>query len=348
MIYKAVKNLEQGQKLGKSIFAEDGRILLNKGVTLTIGMLTKLRSMGVTAVFIEDGAFDDIVMEEVVSDTTKRQTMKSVANAVQYIQQDKPINGQEIGGAVDMIIEEVLGSSDVLYNMTDIRTEDNELFVHLTQVCILSTLIGVQLRISRERVKDLAVGALLHDAGKVIHSGAQRNLPAGYKGDEEELQHHAWKGFNLLRRSADISTLSAHIALAHHEAVDGSGSPRGMKGDDIHALAKIVAVTNEYDRLVSGHREETMFPHEACEYIMSRTNSKYDHHIVWQFLRCVAFYPNGTQVRLSDGRIGVVTGQHKGLPQRPIVRCYESDENASFQEVDLAEATTTFISRVFD
>ncbi|PYZ93323.1 metal-dependent phosphohydrolase [Salipaludibacillus keqinensis] len=349
MRYVFIDKVEQGEKLGRHIFASDGRILLNEGVTLTIGLISKLRQMGVSSLFVKDDRFEDVEVEEVVSETTRRKAVSAVAHSIQYIQQDKPLDGKAISDVVDLMIAEVMVNSDVLFHLTDIRTKDNQLFVHLVNVCIMSVMVGVQVGLNKKRIQELATGALLHDIGKLVGSVRKKDIPVGYDRDDELMKHHSWKGFNLLRKSADISTLSAHIALTHHENVDGSGEPRGMESNDIHFLAKIVAVANDYDHLTSrGEQAKGMFPHEACEQIMGLTNVRYDHSIVWKFLRCIAFYPSGTQVKLNTGAIGVVTGQHKGLPQRPIVRTFwQNGDDFLFDEVDLARETTVFITKVF-
>ncbi|RKL68847.1 metal-dependent phosphohydrolase [Salipaludibacillus neizhouensis] len=349
MRYASINKIEQGEKLGKHIFADDGRILLSEGVTLTIGLLSKLRLMGVSSVFVQDDRFENIEIEEVVSETTKRQAITALAETIQFIQADKEINGKEISLIVGKMIDEVMLNSDVLLHLTDIRTKDNNLFVHLVNVCIISVMVGVQIGLAKTRIQDLAVGALLHDIGKTQGRVKKRDIPVGYSSEDELMKHHSWKGFNTLRKVQEISTVSAHIALTHHENVDGSGEPRGMEGKDINFLSKIVAVANDYDHLISnGEDGMSLFPHEACERIMGLTNIRYDHQVVWKFLRCVAFYPTGIQVKLNDGSIGVVIGQHKGLPQRPIVRTYRSDgDDFSFKEVDLAKETTTFITKVF-
>ncbi|PRO64783.1 HD-GYP domain-containing protein [Alkalicoccus urumqiensis] len=352
MRYKSLDNVNQGEKLGKNILADDGRILLHKGVVLTVGLLTKLRMMGVHSLFIEDDRFPDIDHEEVISETTKRRAVQTLSESIQYIQQDKPVNTKNVQETVTTLLDELMENKDVLIAVTDIRTQSNALFIHLLQVCLMSSMIGIQMGMNRSRLEELAVGALLHDAGKYAGPIPVRELPQGYAGNEEELKHHSWKGFNLLRKSSEISTLSAHIALAHHEHLDGTGAPRGMSEEDIHFLAKIVAVTNDYDRLTSEGEEgedRQLFPHEAAEYIMSRTGEWYDHNVVWKFLRAVAFYPNGTQVKLSNNRTAVVTGQHKGLPQRPVVRTYERDgESFLYEEIDLAANPTVFITKVYE
>ncbi|WP_416151111.1 HD-GYP domain-containing protein [Salipaludibacillus sp. HK11] len=348
MRYVSIDKVEQGEKLGKHIFGSDGRILLNDGVTLTIGLISKLRQMGVTSIFVKDDRFEEVEIEEVVSETTRRKAVATLANSIQFIQQDKQIDGKSISNVVDQMIEEVMANPDVLFHLTDIRTKDNHLFVHLVNVCIVSVMVAVQIGLSKPRIQELAVGSLLHDVGKLVAEVKKSDVPVGYQQSDELMQHHSWKGFNLLRKAPDVSTLSAHIALAHHENVDGSGKPRGMSGNDIHFLAKIVAVANDYDHLTSENESDPgLFPHEACERIMGLTNVRYDHNVVWKFLRCIAFYPSGAQVKLSNGSIGVVTGQHKGLPQRPIVRTFRPDgDDFIFNEVDLAKETTVFITKV--
>lgn len=345
MRYVTIDAVNQGEQLGKHIFASDGRILLNEGVTLTVGLLSKLRQMGVTSLFIKDDRFDDIEVEEVVSETTRRETIQALSDSIQYMQQGKNLNTEEIQSNVNSIIEEILQNAEVLIHLTDIRTKENEMFVHLVNVCIMAVMIGVHMKLSKPKLQELAVGAVLHDIGKTVDRVKVSDIPTGYKPEDELMKHHSWKGFNVLRKAPDVSTLSAHIALAHHEHVDGSGEPRGLASEDIHLLAKIVAVANEYDHLTSG--ETRLFPHEACEHIMARTNIRHDHNVVWKFLRSIAFYPNGSQIQLSNGLTGVVTDQHSGLPQRPIVRVFDPDEDGTiFEQIDLAQQPTLFITKV--
>ena len=232
----------------------------------------------------------------------------------------------------------------MLVNLTDIRTNDNELFVHSVNVCIISIIVAIQLGLDPKRIQELAIGALMHDLGKVLPE----------QQEAEEFQGgHTWKGFNYLRKIKDISTLSAHVALTHHEHVDGTGFPRKLKGEDIHFLSKIVAVANHYDNLITAtNGSAALLPHEACERIMGLSNIYFDHNVVWKFLRSIAFYPTGSQVKLTTGETGVVVAQHRGLPQRPIVRTFTIDHHTyggddfEVKEVDLAKETTIFIESI--
>lgn len=350
MNYTTIDKVDQGSKLGKHIFASDGRILLNEGVPLTIGLISKLRRMGVTAVYLKDDRFSDVEIEEVVSDTTKREAIITLSDAFQFIQTGKNFDSREVSKTASKLIDEILQNKDVLVNLTDIRTDDNALFVHSINVCIISIIVAIQMGLDQKRLQELAIGALLHDIGKIIPKQKESTVSSPETEESNFQNDHTWKGFNYLRKIKEISTLSAHVALTHHEHIDGTGYPRKLDGDDIHFLSKIVAVANYYDNLISTvNTNSPLRPHVACEKIMGLTNFYFDYNVVWKFLRSVAFYPTGSQVKLTTGETGVVVSQHYGLPQRPIVRTFKighgtyGGDDFQMKEVDLAQETTVFI-----
>jgi hypothetical protein len=92
-----------------------------------------------------------------------------------------------------------------------------------------------------------------------------------------------------------------------------------------------------------------MLPHEACEHMMAVAETQLDRDVLIQFLKIVSIYPTGASVRLSNRETGVVVGQHRGLPSRPIVRIVKQntmDKELDIKEIDLAKHTTIFIEQV--
>lgn len=352
MRHVPIDMVQPGNVLARSIYTGDGRPLLNTGVQLTVGMLSTLRRLGVTMIYIQDKRFQDVVVEEVVSEETRREALVNLAVAVQCIQGGKEFDTKVMSQTTNAIIDEMIKNRKVLINLTDIRTMDNRLFVHSLNVCILSVVVGINMRLNRNQLTDLAIGALLHDIGKIevpesVKKQEDEELPADLANDEK----HTWRGYKRLRKKNDISIIAAHCALQHHEHIDGSGYPRGLKEEEIHQFAKIVAVANEYDNLISGDEDRLpMLPHEATEVLMSLAGKSFDHEIVIQFLRAIAVFPTGMSVRLDTGQVGVVVGQHKGLPTRPVVRVFTKEdgewESHNVKEVDLAQETTVFIKKV--
>jgi HD-GYP domain-containing protein (c-di-GMP phosphodiesterase class II) len=341
-------SVDGGEVLGKSIYSQDGRTLLQSGVLLTLSMINTLRRIGVTMIYIKDKQFEDVKTEDVVSDETRRQAIVNVSDIKQSVQEGKDFDTKSVGKTITSIIDEILRNKDVLLSLTDIRTNDNHAFIHSLNVCIMSTIIGINMGFNSTQLKELALGALLHDIGKSVKEDSlyRKTLP-------KESEDHTWVGFNLLRKKHEFSLATAHIALQHHEHVDGTGSPRGITGDQIHLYGKIVGVANFYDNLISDFLPGTTYlPYEANEQIMGLSGKHFDHDIVIRFLRSIALYPTGTSVKLSTGQVGVVVGQHKGLPARPIVRVIkklsrkEGFDETEVNEVDLAKETTIFIKDI--
>ncbi|WP_166245552.1 HD-GYP domain-containing protein [Paenibacillus turpanensis] len=340
MRYLHIDNVEPGQYLGKTIYSANGAVLLNEGVQLTVYMISTLRRIGVTMIYIRDKLLEDVTIENVVSDETKQAVMRKMGETFDTVLSGKEFSSKQLGSTVDNLIEEIMRNRDVLVQLTDIISEDNAMYIHAVNVCMMSVIVGLNLKFNANQLKELALGALLHDIGKI-------GLEEEDKADKRKM--HTWRGFEYLKNKREYSLLIAHVAFQHHEHVDGSGTPRNLIGDQIHIYAKIVAIANLFDNLVSGTAgRKRMPPHEACEYMMSLSGTELDPAVLAEFFRIVSIYPTGTSVKLTTKEIGVIVGQHRGLPGRPIVRVIKSspDDEVDIKEVDLAFQTTVFIDSI--
>ncbi|MNI21192.1 Cyclic di-GMP phosphodiesterase response regulator RpfG [compost metagenome] len=342
MKYVHVDSVEPDECLGRTIFSSSGAVLLSEGVQLTVFMITTLRRIGATMLYIKDPNMEDIEIPDVISEETKRTVMKRMGETFDSIRSGKEFNTRSVSISIDSLLDEVMLNKDVLVQLSDIRTKDNEMYVHATNVCMMAVLVGINMGLSHAQLKELAIGALLHDIGKVelVHDDESDDLK----------RHHTWRGFEVLKNKREYSLLIAHVAFQHHEDIDGGGIPRQLAGDQIHLYAKITAIANMYDNLLydmsTGHK---MLPHEACEHMMALSDTKLDREVLIHFLKIVSIYPTGASVRLSTRETGVVVGQHRGLPGRPIVRVVKQDTNnkeLDISEIDLAKHTTVFIEQV--
>lgn len=356
MKYISVEQVEPGDILARSIYTSEGLTLLHAGVQLTVGMINKLRRFGVTMLSIKDPLLDDVNMEEVVTETTRKDAIRNLSAAIQCVQSGKNMDVRGVQKSVSNIVEEVLKNRRVLLNLGEIRTADNALYIHSLNVCMMATVMGVALGYNNTQLKELSIGALLHDIGKLSGLSKEDSKDSD---EEENLENHfTWLGFNVLRKKHEMSIVSAHVPLQHQEWVDGSGVPRGLAGEDIHEFAKIVAICNYYDDLISPFSEEevTLPPYEACERIMGLAEKRFDLQMVILFLRSIALYPTGSSLKLSTGEIGVVIDQNRGLPSRPVVRVIRREQHASelmseqhdIRDIDLSEKPTIFITGVME
>lgn len=341
MRYIDIDSVEPGQILGRSIFSSNGSVLLAEDVQLTVYMINTLKRVGVTMLYIKDEKFEDIEIEEVVSEETKRAVVTRMTETFEQIRSGKDFHTRNLSVSIDRLLEEIFMNQDVLVQLTDIRTDDNNQFIHAMNVCMMSVLVGMNCGFNQQQLKELAIGALMHDVGKIGMEGEE---------DPDSKRHHTWRGFEIIKNKPEFSLLSAHVALQHHERVDGKGIPRQIEGENIHPYARIVAVANAFDNMVAKRPGHTpLMPHEACEKLMAMVGTELDREYVIQFLKIVSVYPTGITVQLTTRETGVIVGQHRGLPSRPIVRIVDVDRETNHmdvKEVDLAKHPTVFIEKV--
>lgn len=322
-----VDSLRPGMKVGRSIYDSRGQLLLAAGTLLSRGYIRRLKAYGVPAVYIDDGLLPDACVEDVISDDVRVQAMKQVRLLLEEETQGAPVGRalirvQEMARTVNEIIDQLLSRESVVVNLVDIRSLDDYTFGHSVNVCVLSLITGITLGYSREDLFRLGMGAILHDIGKIHVPEEILNKPGPLTGEEFEVvkQHTVW-GYELLRCLSDVGHASACVALQHHERHDGHGYPEGLRGDEIHPFARIVAVADVFDALTSDRAYRRALPvHEAWEMLAGSGGFLFDFRIVRAFLYNVAAYPVGTVVALSSGEIGVVVETMRGLSRHPRVR----------------------------
>ena len=156
--------------------------------------------------------------------------------------------------------------------LSDVCVHDTYIFTHSLNVALYSLAVGMELKLPRNQLEDIGLGALMHDIGKVSMP-KEILLKPGKLTDEEFTIikiHSTEEGFDLLRNTHTVPLLVAHCAFQHHESLDGSGYPRGIKEKDIHHYAKIIAVADVFDAVTSamGITGSAMLPHEGLGIIL--------------------------------------------------------------------------------
>jgi putative nucleotidyltransferase with HDIG domain len=129
----------------------------------------------------------------------------------------------------------------------DMSTEE-----HTRRVAALAVDVGERLGLSASRLRVLATGALLHDIGKLSIPDAILRKP-GPLDDEEygEIKLHPERGAELLSQLGGFDDDVRKLVLSHHERLDGSGYPFGLRAEDLDVETRILAVCDVYDALVS-------------------------------------------------------------------------------------------------
>lgn len=331
----AIDDIKDGQIIAKNVYDKDGRLLLKEGTVVRPLYVRRLEEMGLPFVYIKDELLDkEIEQEELVSDSVKLDFVRTMMDLYASTKAGKSIHTREIHQTINKVLEDVAGSKNLIVSGVDFYSSQIKVFIHSLNVAVLSILIGKYLGYNDFQLKDLALGAMLHDIGKVDTEGPE----------------HAENGFQLLVKMPEIKAQVAHIAWQHHENYDGSGFPRGLAGGEIQEYSKIVAIANFYDNLsFMNPEQERMYPYHALERIMSLTGKKFDPLLVDVFTKHVAPFPVGSFVRLSNLNYGVVAKLSPGMPSRPeVIEIADKYGNRliQFNRVNLMEKRTLFINEI--
>ncbi|MBU8878091.1 HD domain-containing protein [Bacillus sp. FJAT-29790] len=308
-------------QLARPVLDRQRRVLLAAGRTIHPTYLKRLEAVGVRYLFVEDAISKGISMDEIVDASSWIEAIETVQEAFQDAAQNGNIPVITLERLVANLVNEVTKRKAIILFPTTSLHEELQGYAHAVNVALLSLQLAKKKFIPPSQLKEVAMGALLHDIGKVI------------KGAED----HPVSGFEFLRKIREISLISAHIAYQHHEKTDGTGFPRGMSADQIHEFAQICSIANMYDNLLS---HDAMPPHIAMEYIMTQAGTSFSNELVQLFVQEVPSYIPGTRVLLNNGREAIVT-KILGSMQRPYIRYLESGE-----ELSLANNHTLLITEV--
>lgn len=346
-----IESLHVDMKVARNISDDEGRILLNSGVTLTDVYIERLRELGISSIYIKDDIFGEIgAIPEVVSEKMRIDTVKIVRDNFKNMEHNHKINVHMIKGVVNNLIDELLLNSQVLINLSDIRGFDDYTFAHSVNVCILSLMTGISLGYYDAKLRELGIGALLHDIGKIkLDKGTLNKADDLNQEEYSQVKKHPENGFEILRKYDDISILSAHIAYQHHERWNGKGYPRGLAGNDIHEYGRIVAVADVYDALLADRPYRASYSIIQAISILKRMSGNHlDPRCISALISNVAIYPIGSVVELNSGVVGMVVDVNKEIPTRPVVRVVYNQNSARLynsHEVDLSKMSSIMIVR---
>lgn len=310
----------EGEVLGRPVRDGAGRILISAGVVLSPRYVEALSRRGFHEVHVVDPVAPDVDVDDSIQAETRGRAYEAVRTVFADPAQCAPGTIGEAKAAVDDILNELMTADRNVLSLQALRSSLEYTFVHSVNVCALSLLIGLAERLDRGDLRRLGMGALLHDVGMTRCADL-----AGREGDLsaeelERIRRHPVDGYEMLRGQEGVHLFSAHIALQHHERLDGSGYPRGLRSGRILPFAKIVAVADSYDAMTADRPwRGAKHLQAAMAELLGEAGTKYDATAVQHLARRLAVYPNGTVVRLSSGELAAVVGQGTRAEQ-PVVR----------------------------
>ncbi len=351
----SVNVLKGNEIIAKDIVSESGIILMSEGTVVKREYISKLIELDITNIFIKDEIAEGIKVDELIEIKIKEQCQETVKDTIEKYFFSDGSELERLKLVADEIILDILKEPEIMFNISGVRKKNETVYSHSVNVCALSVLISLKLGLSEDKIRDIAVGSLLHDIGvNYVNFDIKNETFESIYSDEnkiKEMKKHVIYGYTSVEKETWLSAVAKDIILSHHERIDGSGFPLRLTGNKIKIGSKIVGLCDEFDQLVYGLYGEKMKVYKAIDYILSQSGVKFDYEIVKFFNESVAAYPTGCTVVTSDGDIAVVLRQNAKCPTRPVIRLIMDSAGNYYSdwiELDLTKELTLFIEDTKD
>lgn len=313
--------------LARDVYSTSGVVLISEGTILKKEYVEKLLELKITDVFVEDEISRDIHVQDITEEKISEQCTEKLKDTLERFSYAGEEELKELTGVATEVMEGVLLQKEVIYTISNVRNYSQSLYEHSLSVTALSILIAVRAGYSKQEIKEIAMGALLHDIGftsvKENYHGV--HLDEAEEEVQKEIKRHVVYGYIEVEQQDWISAISKEIILYHHERLNRSGYLFHMPGEKLKQQVRLVAICDAFDNMVYGNLEKRKKVHEAQEEIKKTAGTKFDARLVRIFNQCVAPYPTGVIVQLNDGQFGIVIRQNAEEPKRPFLRMVEQN-----------------------
>lgn len=225
----------------------------------------------------------EVVMVSLQRAFYKKSLEQQVENYRQNLEEIVCKRTVELQNALSLVEQSYADTLDALGAAIDLR--DGQTAGHSRRVTQFSIKILSEMCGTPEQLNSLAMGAWLHDIGKLAIPDSILLKPGALtKKERRIMQEHVRIGYNLVRRIPFLAD-AAEIILAHHELWDGSGYPRGLKGFDIPLNARIFAVADTFDAMTSDRPyRSALSVQDARNEIERKAGIEFDSQVAGVFL----------------------------------------------------------------
>jgi HD-GYP domain-containing protein (c-di-GMP phosphodiesterase class II) len=300
---------------------------------------------------LESEEYADAEEAKEVAKRTYEQSVAVTKDVVNSVRMGRSASIKKVKRAVQGIVDQVLRNENSMVGLTTIRDYDEYTFVHSVNVTIFSVSIGKRLGLTKLRLYDLGMAALMHDVGKSRVPLEVLNKKGALNDEEWKImQSHPWMGMLTLfglRGYGEIPYRGIIVAHEHHMKIDLTGYPKSVRQRNLSLYTKIVAIADSFDAATSRrvYQENPIQPDQVLREMWENRRRGLDPALVKSFINLLGIYPVGTCVILDTYEIAIVHAANPRLElsHRPLVRLVCTPDGARLDQgpiADLAETNT--------
>ncbi len=288
-----------------------------------------------------------------VSESSRREALALARETISEARQSNPIDYWAIVDVAMQIQRDLRERGFVAMTNHLAQSPSEYLTRHSVNSMINMLSISARLGVDDDEARKLAVGAFLHDIGKVQVDGMILAKPESLTEEEYmEIQKHPMFGLRIVMRGIDLGDEACKVVLHHHERYDGRGYPMKLGRSTISRAGRMMAVIDAYDAMTNDRvYARKLTGHEALSRIITSTGSQFDPHYAHEFLAMNGAYPAGSVVELNSGEIGVVTSQNEASLVSPNLQVFFNPSRRELNKpmhIDLTRDPSRYIKRELD
>ncbi|WP_430882583.1 HD-GYP domain-containing protein [Fusibacter sp. JL216-2] len=331
-----IEDLKAGMILAEPVIGNFELIYANSDETITEQMIEGFERLNVAYVFIKDDVPTtevDTISQELTGEMLMASEnygemldmMRHVFSDFQFL--DKKVL-DKVKTPMDDLINSVSKNTGILLKLKRLYLKDEYSLTHSVHVCLLSAMIAKWNGLGKKDIQSIALAGLFHDLGKSKIPDDILNKPGDLEPHEfSVMKRHSELGYKIARSQDVFEKDVLRGIIEHHERLDGSGYPFGLKKDQIHPYAQIIAIADVYDAMTTERSyKNSESPFVAVEVIKDLSYKNHLHPgLVNRFLKNIYRLYIGSEVVLSNGLSGEIVYINKFAPERPLIRLDNMD-----------------------
>lgn len=351
-----VNKIKPGMELAEDVYTPKGLMLIQKNIVIDEKHIFRIKLYQIISVFIYVSS-DYVSEEESISDalqssfqhviTQNFNDFKERYNVHHEMTEKKlnevfngaPIIEDDLYEVTTVLVDSLRTKTELFNYLYHLREEDDYTYTHCLNVSVLANIFAHWLHLPDQQIKEVTVSGLLHDVGKMKIDNKILNKPGKLTNEEFEIiKKHATFGYEAIKEQTINQDIKNGV-LFHHEKLDGSGYPLGIKGEQIPLYAKIISIVDIYDAMTSKRSyHDKHSPFKVIRMFEQESYGLLDTKLLFVFLENIAHNYLGKDVLLSTGEEARIVFIHNQTPSRPIVQVDEKMIDLMFEPMITIEA----------
>jgi len=318
-------DIEQLRECSRHVFVDDLQSRQDRDIQDALRTATGgIRSGRVSAVTVEFEEWKGAAKLRRTLDrlnNTVQQSRDRIANVIEDVRLGKSVQASESRAVVAELVNDVSRNPQTAQWMIILQSENQQIAQHCMNVSVLATTFGRFLEWDESLLNVIGEGALLHDAGMSRVPRWILDKPGPLTQREFQLvRMHADYAARILAADGGYDSRVIEIVRHHHERVDGTGYPDGLRGHNIPAYVQAVSIVDVYESMTAEKSyEAALTPSLALTRLHRRVDRHFNRQLVERFIRCIGIYPLSSLVRLQNGALGIVISSQEENRLKPVL-----------------------------